>query len=248
MIKVKVKRNLLIAAFTAIAASALADWNPGDPAKWVQMPDLLNGMDVRATAPKILADDFLCTLTGPITDVHIWGSWLNDLRDPNVQFKLSFHTDVPAGVDTPWSHPGQEVWSMLFSPSQFQQRFWADSTERFYDPNQHQVIGFDTQVWQYNFFIPEALAFHQDIGNVYWLDVQAYTTNGLFGWKTSNQHYNDDAVFADLPVPLSWQDMHDPNTGQSLDMAFVLTTIPEPSTFALVGLSAAGLMIFRRRK
>src|SRR5881628_2400901 len=78
------KQNLLTAAFIGIAASALADWNPGDPAKWVQMPDLQNGMDVLDTfSPilpynKILADDFKCTQTGPITSIHIWGSWLND--------------------------------------------------------------------------------------------------------------------------------------------------------------------------
>ena len=80
----KVKQKLLIAAVIGMAASASADWNPGDPAKWVQMPDLQNGMDVYDTfSPllpynKILADDFKCTQTGPITSIHIWGSWLND--------------------------------------------------------------------------------------------------------------------------------------------------------------------------
>ena len=34
--------------------------------KWVQLPDLTqSGMDVKASWPKILADDFLCTKTGP---------------------------------------------------------------------------------------------------------------------------------------------------------------------------------------
>src|SRR5438128_379175 len=92
----------------AFVISAKADWNPGDPAKWVQLPDLQNGMDVLDTfSPilpynKILADDFLCTQTGPITSIHIWGSWLNDNvpRDPSglpipPLFDLSIHSDVP---------------------------------------------------------------------------------------------------------------------------------------------------------
>src|SRR5512137_3002215 len=90
-----------------VAVSARADWNVGDPYKmhYPQLPDLSpNGLDVKATAPKILADDFLCTQTGPITDVHIWGSWLYDRLpydpatnqpDPTAPtFKLSIHADV----------------------------------------------------------------------------------------------------------------------------------------------------------
>jgi len=62
-----------------VSGTALADWDPADPAKWVQLPDLSpTGIDVYATNPKVLADDFLCTQTGLITDIHIWGSWLGD--------------------------------------------------------------------------------------------------------------------------------------------------------------------------
>ena len=49
-------------------------------------------MDVTATQwqngwpPYILADDYLCTQTGPITEIHIWGSW--------------YHDRVPFGTDT----------------------------------------------------------------------------------------------------------------------------------------------------
>src|SRR5262249_45491936 len=154
--------------------SARADWNPGDPAKWVQLPDLQTGFDVLDTfSPilpynKILADDFLCTQTGPITSIHIWGSWLNDHVPVDTTgkpipplFDLSFHLDVPAGVDPqmPWSHPGPQVWDMLLQPTQM--RIYATSSERFFDPNRttNSIIGFDTQVWQYNFAIPAAAAF-----------------------------------------------------------------------------------------
>ena len=67
--------------------------------KWFQLPDLSqNGFDVRALRPKILADDFFCTKSGPITNIHIWASWLNDLPDPMATFQLGFWSDVPGST------------------------------------------------------------------------------------------------------------------------------------------------------
>ena len=91
---------------------------------------------------------------------------------------------------------------------------------------------------------------------IYWLDVQAMpspTSPSIFGWKTSYQHFQDDAVFADtdgfggpLVGPTAgrafWLDMHDPTTQQSLDMSFVITTVPEPSTFAAARAGVIGLL------
>jgi len=256
-------------------AAVKADWNPGDPAKWVQLPNLVDGMDVYDTfSPalpynKILADDFLCTQTGPITSIHIWGSWLNDHvpKDPASGalipplFDLSFHADVPAGVDPtmPWSHPGPQLWDRVLVPNQM--RIYATGTERFFDPNINQVIGPDTQVWQYNFFIPPTEAFFQNQGTIYWLNVQVQPQPPVdpagpfvFGWKTSIDHFNDDAVFGDndalsAPPPL-WRELRDPfiTPPRSLDLAFVLDTIPEPASFALVAVAmvAAGLFGCRR--
>ena len=44
------------------------------PLKWLQDPEQgYEGVDVSLATP--LADDFICTESGPITDVHIWGSF-----------------------------------------------------------------------------------------------------------------------------------------------------------------------------
>ena len=156
-----------------------ADWDPAQPAKYVQLPNLTStGMDVNATwlfdvtqpptAPpqpiypfqKILADDFPCYQTGPITDIHLWGSWLGDRKNDNTSFKLSIHTDVPATPNTP-SHPGDLKWSWIFKPSEYVVRPYATAQELFYEPNTNAIIGRDTQVWQYNFFIDPATAFIQ---------------------------------------------------------------------------------------
>jgi hypothetical protein len=232
---------LALAAFSAISTTALADWDPLDPAdvakaKWIQMPDMSStGLDVLDTLQpispvpplwKTLADDFPCTQTGPITDAHIWGSWLNDqvpLRsdgvtpDPGlIEFQISFWSDVPQNPTDPtsFSHPGNLLWTGLFQPGQFTWRDYGTAPEGFYDPNVGQIIGFDNRVIQYNFpSLVDALGqyFVQQQGNIYWFEVQANVLNtpGLaeatFGWKTRDPdpthfhggHFLDDAVFAD---------------------------------------------------
>src|SRR5207247_3055936 len=102
-------------------------------------------------------------------------------------------------------------------------------------------------------------AFFQTNGTIYWLDVQVQPqppgdAQGpfVFGWKTSTNHFNDDAVFGDNTTfggaPGFWRDLHDPATGQSLDMAFALTTIPEPAPFALLAFGGALMLVLRQRR
>lgn len=252
----------------AIGSVANADWNPRQPAKWVQLPDLQQtGIDVLATHPNVLADDFLCTETGPITDVHIWGSWLQDYLPTNIQglpdaslvnFRLSIHSDIPKSPTGAYSRPGDLLWEKVFNPSDFVAKPYAgDLQEGFYNPNTNEIIGSDTQVWQYNFFIDPALSFLQQGTTAkpitYWLDVEALpvstpgTPEPLFGWKTSINHWNDDAVWGDTPSG-PWNELRYPKghqyEGQSIDLAFVIT--PEPATMALLGLGS--LVLLRRRK
>lgn len=259
--------------FGVLACPALADWDPGDPYKmhFPQLPDLENGMNVLATFPKVLADDFLCIETGPITDIHIWGSWLfdqfpisdNGLADPGaVSFHLSIHSDIPASQNPlGYSMPGELLWEHDFLPGEFSHRRWATSTEDFFDPNLNQIIGFDTQVIQYNFLIdpdgtnPDFKPFEQIEGTIYWLDVTAMPMGTdpdvLFGWKTSADHWNDDSVFTDIVSgdTLPWQELFDPRilppNFQSLDQAFVIT--PEPGTMCVLIVGGIGALLRRRR-
>ncbi|MCP4703884.1 MAG: hypothetical protein GY865_04680 [candidate division Zixibacteria bacterium] len=78
--------------------------------KWQQLPDLTpTGFDVNASmtpiGPIVLADDYECTVTGPLTELKVWGSWLNDqfpsdatgIPDAgNASFTISMHHDIPA--------------------------------------------------------------------------------------------------------------------------------------------------------
>ncbi|KKL14622.1 hypothetical protein LCGC14_2513840, partial [marine sediment metagenome] len=74
-------RNILIiTVICALAIPSFADWPDTDDHKmhWPQLPDPF-GWDVFAgtTADgtqKVLADDWLCTQSGPVDDIHFWGS------------------------------------------------------------------------------------------------------------------------------------------------------------------------------
>jgi hypothetical protein len=232
----------------------------GPPYKWIQEPDLSDlGMDVNATLPNLLADDFRCTITGPLTTISVWGSWYKDHipwhEDPAaVSFTLSIHEDIPAEISpTGYSMPGNVLWFHTFNPGEFTVEVeaaplsegWYDPALPLFDP-----IG-DTVCWKYIFdLIQYAEPFIQtgtpDEPVIYWLDVQAQPMDQdpgcLFGWKTSQQHFNDDAVWAigNEPYMGDWSEMvyppEHPFAGQSVDLAFSIQGLEDP--FILVDLTA----------
>lgn len=208
--------------------------------KWVQQPDLDDtGIDVNCTQPFILADDFQCTVTGPITDIHVWGSWYHDIlpfSDPNhVRFRLSIHKDIPAQPGGEYSRPGEVVWLRDFGPGQFRVREYASNlVEGWMDPpTRWEPIG-DHTCWLYEFDIVEDPFIQRGTPEnpvVYWLDVQAEPLDGesRFGWKTSKDHWNDDAVWGQgiEPYPGPWYELRYPPqhpwAEQSIDLAFAIT-------------------------
>jgi len=87
--------------------------------------------------------------------------------------------------------------------------------------------------------------FIQEAGTVYWLQVDIiWYLGGFAGWKTSLDHFNDNAVWYDTNTD-EWRELIDPITYEPLDLAFVIT--PEPGTMSLFALGALGLLRRRRR-
>ncbi len=233
------KRWTLLLPFLALALAsypAQAHWDMGDPAKWIQMPDLgPTGVDVNASL--VLADDFLCTETGLIRKIHIWGSWENDYlpfgEDPSaIEFMVGIYSDIPASQSgTGYSMPGQLLWSTTVYSNFTTERVWADDLQEGWLnlPSDYDPLG-DTVCWQYNFWFREGSAFMQQGSPeqpiVYWLAIQALPLDQMahFGWKSSDYHWNDDATWTTFVVP--WMEMvyppGHPDQGESMDLAFVI--------------------------
>ena len=121
----------------------------------------------------------------------------------NVAFTLYLYKDVPAQVpENPFSHPGALVWSREFPAGSYAAgRISAGTSEWWHDPLQNTwVFPGDSQVYQYDFAVPEAEAYIQATGTVYWLGLKYNELQpGGFqlGWKTSTNHWNDDACWLD---------------------------------------------------
>jgi hypothetical protein len=225
---------------------------PQPPVKyWEQLPDLEpTGMDVYATVPSaphnppvVLADDFLCTQSGPITEIIVWGSWFFDEfpGDPaNVQFTLSIHEDIPAIPGQMYSRPGELLWGRVFEPFTFiAEPYAADLIEGWYDPSTGTYFPEGDHICFMYIFQIDADPFVQRGTStdpiVYWLDVQANTEivgaeNIYWGWKTSWDHWNDDATWAvgfdNGFDPLDWIELRyppqHPYAFESIDLAFAI--------------------------
>ncbi|MBE3123195.1 MAG: PEP-CTERM sorting domain-containing protein [Acidobacteria bacterium] len=248
----------VVAVLVGLAAQVvLADWDVGDPFKMhkPQLPDM-NGLDVNFMDPKVLADDWQCTQSGAVSDIHFWFSSRQD-QPFNIQnVHLSIHKDIPAAENPlgQYSMPAEPaLWQMDIPGPEVQVRWWGEGPQGWFDPNTQELILQDhLNVWQANIVrIPNP--FIQEKGTIYWLDVSVNAispTGGpaMLGWKTSMEHFNDDATWTDIiaGANMDWQELRDPRSGESLDLAFVIT--PEPATMALMGLGVAGILARRRRR
>lgn len=223
-------------------ATALADWNVGDPHKmhFPQLPDP-NGWDVNmGVQPLALADDWMCSQSGWVNDIHFWFSYRGDLVAPLHGIQVTIFSDDRTG---PFSKPGDPLWSRQFLPHEFTTREWDVGNQGWYDPwDQFFLPGDHTLTWQAN--IDHILdPFWQEEGTIYWLGLSVITDPfAQVGWKTSLDHFEDDAVWFD--PTMGWHELFDPFTGVSMDLAFVIT--PSPGALAL--LTIAGVMTTRRRR
>lgn len=261
---------LVVALPLAMPLVSTADWVPADGHKmhFPQLPDL-DGWDVFAVAnfpdlnrQKMLADDWVCSSTGWVKDIHFWGSWKGGLTGQIASFNVTIWSNNP-GLPGGYSHPELLLWERVLPPSNVLP-IDPPTMQGWYDPNTGQFNYPDhSNFFQYNLFLNPPDWFWQDQGQVYWLGISANLVDPLnfeWGWKTADvdqypapftgNHFMDDAVWVDLqptfpPPPLAWQELFDPILPtKSLDLAFVIT--PEPTGLAvLLGL---GVLALRRRR
>lgn len=203
--------------------------------KWIQRPDPVSGIDYNATLPFTLADDFQCTNSGRITDIHLWGSWLSDQVDLAATYTLAIWSDAPTNVDRPFSHPGNLLWSQVFGPNTYTICPYTNVAEPFYNPGSTLALGGSTNLYYLCFFPDPANIFTQSGSpnqpTNYWLSVTVQSSSPAapidFGWKSSLDHYNDTAVQTTVAFPppsTAWNPFYVPNTGNHVDLAFKITT------------------------
>ncbi|NQV31364.1 MAG: cadherin-like domain-containing protein [Phycisphaeraceae bacterium] len=198
--------------------------------KWAQRPDTTgHGVGIRVDrrdgALRALADDFLCTDPGAITEVHLWGSWLNDIQGQIKQIRLSIYSDDPVGKEgsdpeNPYSMPDVLLWQEAFKRDQIEERLYTTvkSGEYWWDIAYQTLIpAAQTQVWQVDITMQEGTAFQQkgtrQTPQVYWLEAQVDTEAGQFGWTTRRwpAHFNDSAVLrTNLSSKRPWQALRYP--------------------------------------
>ncbi|MBD3168024.1 MAG: T9SS type A sorting domain-containing protein [candidate division Zixibacteria bacterium] len=232
----KVLTLTLVFAMTVFAATALADWDPPDGHKmhYPQMPDEL-GWDVNATWPVLLGDDWRCSQSGPVEDIHFWGSWRHDIQGQVVNFVVRIYSDIPANQSpTGYSMPGNLLWEEVihnflirpYDPPVYEGWYDPVTGEYFFDDHNH--------YFQYNITdIPNPFEQQQD--SIYWLVISANLAdpnNTHWGWKSSIDHFNDDAVWSFQDE--NWIEMYEPpDFQQSLDLSFVITGGEPPADTCL---------------
>ncbi len=225
-----------------LGAAALAE----DEKKWSQPPvpsdtKVYYGWNEQSvwgqSQTQIVADDWLCEAPGPVTDIHWWGSFLGSpYPDPPMMpdaFRITFWTNVLAGFDEPFSHPGEVIWEIYCTKDTYTWE-WAgwDYDPRDPDAPMEACFKFEQQLKPEEYF-------HQEwygSGKIYWVSIAAVYSFAIpqypFGLKTRERFFEDDAVTITDPTDpvlgshyMAGRPIEYP-TGISWDVAFELTTEP----------------------
>ncbi len=203
-------------------------------------------------------DDFICP-TEQMIGLRWWGSYwtppvINTFTNysgaqPDAQpggvisFSVSIYPNTPPTATVPFDHPQsgyQQSWGMPMTS--------VTETEAFTVTN---MYGVTHKVYEYNATLgPMDPSRPLTPGTKYWLGISAdfRVSDRQWGWHEAGVHYGAYAVQSVMGDYYTW---HVPCGGH--DMAFELTTVPEPSSLAacalgLIGLTGSAFRLRRRSR
>ncbi len=197
---------------------------PGTPKMhWPQMPKP-DGWDVSFNDCSELADDFLCTESGPISYVRFWVSWKNNLVGNISNLGVTFWSDIPVWENPDgYSKPGSLLWQKVFTPNEIDIVPMDDNLQGWYNPFTNSWnLNDHTQWYQVTINnIPEP--FIQEMGTVYWMEIDFGCLPNI-GWKESDgPQFNDASVHWNLT---DWSPIYDPLNNAPLDLSFIISSTP----------------------
>lgn len=214
MKKQSLKFSIVSVIVLSVASTlAYADWSPGDDYKMhsPQLPNK-NGLDI-CLVHQPLADDFKCSQSGPINDIHFWVSWKGDNDDfRNVTWNIALCANS-------FGKPGTVLWILNPGHANISSRFYGTGDQGWRCPRNSLTISHDhTNIYQVN-ITKIGNPCNQTKGNIYWLVIQAQmgTSTAEVGWKTSTSSYFGKAVYQTVTggwTPIGMKDD---------DLAFVIT-------------------------
>jgi GEVED domain-containing protein len=237
----KSKIVLLFALIALIGAASISfgDWDPEDPYKmhFPQMPNF-DGYDV-CLHEQALADDFECTETGTIDDIHLWVSFMDDIEF-NLYDQSIWNISIRAYDISAPGNIGAILWQ--FTSGSIAVRQYGLGQQGWHCPSTQTTIPNDhDNIWQVNFTNLEEPMI-QEAGTMYWLVVQVNVADWppAVGWKTADlasyppphtgQLFGSYAKWAVPPIggnPWVWNPISIPSVGfDNVDLAFVITGTP----------------------
>jgi hypothetical protein len=145
-----------------------------------------------------------------------------------IAFQISIYADIRANPpEVPYSRPGALLWERQVDDFVIATPDDPPGSQGWYDPYTGEWLPDDHfDYFLYNVFLSEPDWFWQEEGTIYWLAISAVVADPSvtqWGWKSTLDHWSDDAVWAFLGA-YNWIDMWEPPYFmQSLDLAFVIT-------------------------